>query len=145
MAKSQAAYDRSVKDLFHHLDKVESHVKNSRAHGPFYCGSSITEADIRLYVTMIRFDSVYFNLFKTNKTMIRLGYPAIHAWMQNLYWNIPAFRETTNFKHIRSHYFKSLTMINPFGIIPSGPDVDILPIQETTVVQDDRMTDSTEP
>lgn len=131
MAKTQDAYNSAVKGLFHHLDRVEAHFNDPKYTGPFYYGSSITEADIRLYVTIIRFDPVYFTLFKTNRALIRFGYPKIHRWAQNLYWNVPEFRETTNFKHIKGHYFMSLTMINPTGIIPDGPYPNILPIENS--------------
>jgi glutathionyl-hydroquinone reductase len=69
--------------------------------------------DIRLFVTIIRFDPVYVSLFKCNIRDIRSGYPAIHRWLRNLYWDIPALRETTNFDQIKTHYWHSLTLINP--------------------------------
>jgi glutathionyl-hydroquinone reductase len=80
---------------------------------------------VRLYVTLIRFDAVYVSIFKTNKQMIRYGYPALNKWMKNLYWNVNAFKETTDFKHIKSHYFESLTFLNPSAIVPEGPVPDI--------------------
>lgn len=125
MAKTQEAYKRAVDNLFIHLDRVESHLSTSP--GPFYYGSHVTEADVRLYVTIIRFDPVYVSLFKTNKQMIRFGYPAINRWVRNLYWNAEEFGSTTEFGHIKGHYFKSLTSLNPNGIVPEGPVPDILP------------------
>jgi glutathionyl-hydroquinone reductase len=80
-------------------------------------------------VTIIRFDPVYVTLFKTNRATIRGQYPAIHDWVRNLYWNVPAFRGTTSFEHIKGHYFMSLTMLNPFGIVPEGPVPDVLPLE----------------
>lgn len=126
IAKTQEAYQKAFRDLFEHLDQVETHLQAMEKEGPFYFGPHLTEADVRLYVTIIRFDPVYFTLFKTNSAMIRYGYPAIHKWMQNLFWTVPAFRDTTNFEHIKKHYFMSLTFINPTGIVPDGP----LPVVE---------------
>lgn len=100
---------------------------------PYLLGSQLTEVDVRLYPTIVRFDIVYVTvsipiseealalslttfceqLFKTNLKTIRDGYPNIHRWLQHLYWDIPAFNETTNVEHIKKHYFKSLTPINP--------------------------------
>jgi putative glutathione S-transferase len=66
--------------------------------------------------------------FKCNIRDIRSGYPALHRWMRHLYWTVPAFRETTNSLHIKNHYTKSHTQINPLSITPVGPVPDILPL-----------------
>ena len=128
IAKTQSAYHDAVTNLFAHLRYIEAHLKSHK--GPYYFGSTITEADIRLYVTIVRFDPVYVSLFKTNKGMIRFDYPHIHGWLLNLYWNVKAFRDTTSFDHIKNHYFMSLTMLNPNGIVPDGPVPDILPLED---------------
>lgn len=128
IAKTQSAYHDAVTNLFNHLDRIETHLTSQT--GPYYFGSSITEADIRLYVTIVRFDPVYVSLFKTNKGMIRFQYPQIHRWLQNLYWNVSAFKDTTSFEHIKNHYFMSLTILNPNGIVPEGPLPDILPLDQ---------------
>ncbi|KAH1292927.1 S-glutathionyl-(chloro)hydroquinone reductase, partial [Aspergillus fumigatus] len=86
--------------------------------------------DIRLFTTIIRFDPVYVQHFKCNIRDIRSGYPAIHRWVRRLYWDVPAFRETTNFEHIKKHYTKSHKQINQFAITPVGPVPDILPKDE---------------
>jgi putative glutathione S-transferase len=117
-----------VTNLFNALDKVESHLSSTAASGPYYHGPTLTEADVRLYVTIIRFDAVYVHLFKTNKGMIRYQYPRIHEWVRHLYWKEPAFRDTTSFEHIKGHYFMSLVMLNPGGIVPEGPVPSILPL-----------------
>ncbi len=130
MAQKQEAYKKAVTTLFSSLDRVEAHLADTSKSGPFYFGTSITEADVRLYVTIIRFDPVYVSLFKTNTGMIRFKYPHIHRWVRNLYWNVPAFKETTSFEHIKGHYFMSLTMLNPSGNVPEGPVPDILPVSE---------------
>jgi glutathionyl-hydroquinone reductase len=73
---------------------------------------------------------VYVQHFKCNLKDIRSGYPAIHKWMRHLYWNLPAFRDTTNFLHIKNHYMRSHTQINPLSITPLGPLPNILPLDE---------------
>lgn len=129
-ATTQAAYERNVVALFEALDKAESHLSSSSSNsgGPYWFGSELTEVDIRLFVTIIRFDPVYVQHFKCNIRDIRSGYPALHKWMRELYWNVAAFRETTNFLHIKNHYTKSHTQINPLSITPLGPLPDILPL-----------------
>jgi putative glutathione S-transferase len=111
-ASSQEAYEKNVIQLFKSLDRVEKHLSSSP--GPYYFGENITEADVRLFTTIIRFDAVYVQHFKTNLKDIRSGYPAIHKWVRKLYWDVPAFQETTQFEHIKKHYTKSHKQINPF-------------------------------
>jgi glutathionyl-hydroquinone reductase len=127
-ATTQEAYEKNVKTLFSSLDKIESHLQSKAA--PYFFGSALTEADIRLFTTIVRFDPVYVQHFKCNIRDIRSGYPAIHRWLRNLYWDLPAFRETTEFEHIKFHYTKSHTQINGFAITPVGPVPDILPKDE---------------
>jgi putative glutathione S-transferase len=127
LAKTQEAYHKAVSNLFNSLDRIEAHLSSQNG-GPYYLGEQITEADVRLYVTIVRFDTVYVSLFKTNRAMIRHQYPHIDKWARNLYWNVPAFKDTTSFEHIKGHYFKSLTPLNPEGIIPEGPLPHILPL-----------------
>ncbi|KAF1817474.1 hypothetical protein P152DRAFT_454065 [Eremomyces bilateralis CBS 781.70] len=124
-ATSQEAYEKACTQLFKSLDRVEAHLSSSP--GPYYFGTEITEADVRLYTTIVRFDPVYVQHFKCNIRDIRSGYPAIHAWLRKLYWDVPAFRETTQFEHIKYHYTKSHKQINQFSITPIGPLPDILP------------------
>lgn len=128
-ATTQEAYEKAVTTLFSSLDKIEAHLSDSK-NGPYFFGSEITEADIRLFTTIIRFDPVYVQHFKCNIRDIRSGYPAIHRWMRNLYWDVPAFKETTNFEHIKFHYTKSHKQINQFAITPVGPLPDVLPKDE---------------
>jgi glutathionyl-hydroquinone reductase len=123
-ATTQEAYENNVIPLFEALDKAEAHL--AKGPGPFYYGDHITEADIRLYTTIVRFDVVYVQHFKTNIRDIRSGYPNLHKWMRKLYWDIPAFHDTTQFEHIKNHYTKSHRQINPESITPVGPKPDIL-------------------
>jgi len=124
IAKTQEAYEKAVIQLFKSLDRVEELLESSA--GPYILGKRLTEVDVRLYPTIARFDVVYVSLFKTNLKDIRSGYPAIHKWLRHIYWDLPAFRETTNFEHIKKHYFMSLAPINPSGIVPVGPLPDIV-------------------
>jgi putative glutathione S-transferase len=122
---TEEAYTRAVKTLFSSLDKLESHLSNATT--PYLLSSAhVTEADIRLFTTIIRFDPVYVQHFKCNIRDIRSGYPYLHKWLRHLYWDVPAFKDTTEFTHIKSHYTKSHGQINPFGITPIGPVPDVL-------------------
>ncbi|KAF1972176.1 cell wall biogenesis protein/glutathione transferase [Bimuria novae-zelandiae CBS 107.79] len=124
-ATTEEAYTRAVTTLFTSLDRVEAHLSTSAT--PYLLSSPApTEADVRLFTTIIRFDPVYVQHFKCNIRDIRSGYPALHAWLKNLYWNHAAFKDTTNFEHIKRHYTRSHTQINQYGITPVGPVPDIL-------------------
>lgn len=119
-ATTQQAYDEAYDSLFEALDKVEAILEKNR----YLVGSDFTEADIRLFTTIIRFDEVYHGHFKCNKKMIE-DYPNISSYRRELY-QMPAIKETTNFYHIKRHYYFSHTMINPTQIIPKGPEIDYL-------------------
>jgi putative glutathione S-transferase len=101
-ANSQAAYDEHIKNLFLAFDRLEIHLSQP-GHQPFLFGSTVTESDIRLYTTLIRFDIAYYPLFKCNIKMIRHDYPRLHNWLRQLYWNEGpetaggVFRQTTLF------------------------------------------------
>ncbi|KAF8182064.1 glutathione S-transferase [Pholiota molesta] len=125
-ATTQAAYEKAVTEVFDALDKAEKILEGK----DYLVGGRLTEADIRLFVTIIRFDPVYVGHFKCNFRTIRDGYPTIHRWLQKLYWNIPAFKECTNFEHIKTHYYWSHQTINPTRIVPLGPVPNILPLKE---------------
>jgi putative glutathione S-transferase len=101
-ATSQAAYDEHVTKLFQSLDRLEDLFAQA-GHRPYLFGEHITEADVRLYTTLIRFDVAYHTLFKCNIKMIRVDYPLLHAWLRRLYWSEGpetaggAFKSTTHF------------------------------------------------
>lgn len=88
----------------------------------------MTEVDIRLFTTLVRFDPVYVQHFKVNVKDIRNGFPSLHRWLRWLYWTKPAFKDTTLFDHIKWNYTKSHTHINPTRITPLGPEPNILPL-----------------
>lgn len=129
-ATTQEVYDKEVQNVFAHLDKLEALLKDNQTNDPshkFLTGTQLTEADVRLFTTIVRFDPVYHQHFKCNIKMIRHDYPYIDAWLRLLYWKIPGFKESTDFGHIKKHYTKSHVGINPHGITPLGPVPDILP------------------
>lgn len=116
-AQTQQAHEEAVNELFDALDRVEEILQGQR----FLCGDVLTEADIRLFPTLIRFDAVYHTHFKCNRKLIA-QYPAMHRYMASIY-RLPGIAETINMEHIRFHYFFSHRHINPTGIVPKGPDV----------------------
>lgn len=120
LATEQEAYEEAFDNLFTALDKVDEHLSSNR----YLLGETITEADWRLFVTLIRFDAVYVGHFKCNK-MRMTDYKNLHNYIKDLYQQ-PGISEVTNFFHIKRHYYFSHTMINPSQIIPAGPDLDLL-------------------
>lgn len=117
-ATTQAAYEEAFDKLFDALDKVETRLSTQR----YLIGEKLTEADWRLFTTLIRFDAVYYTHFKTNKKRIS-DYPNIFNYLLELY-QYPGVSDTVNFYHIKAHYYYSHSMINPTRIIPKGPDID---------------------
>lgn len=119
-ATQQAAYDRAFDSLFSALDELEERLSKQR----YLVGSQITEADWRLFATLVRFDPVYYNHFKTNKKRL-IDYPNLWAYTRELY-QVPGVSKTVNMDHIKTHYFASHKSINPTGIVPKGPEIDFL-------------------
>jgi len=119
-ATTQAAYDEAVVKLFEHLDKLEERLTTRR----YLVGSQLTEADIRLFTTLIRFDPVYVQHFKCDRKRIA-DYPALSNYLRDIY-QLSGVAETCDLDHIRHHYYRSHPTINPHGIISYGPEFDLM-------------------
>ena len=119
-SKTQNSYEEAVKNLFTSLDMVNDILEGRN----YLVGDILTEADIRLVPTLIRFDCVYYFHFKCNLKKIS-EYKNISRYLKNLFED-EAIKSTTNFEHIKRHYFYSHENINPFRIIPIGPKASIL-------------------
>ena len=117
-ATSQAAYDNAIAPLFDSLDWLEEQLTDKR----YLMGDTLTEADWRLFTTLIRFDLVYHLHFKCNRSRI-VDYPNLWAYLRELY-QTPGVADTVNFDHIVRHYHYSHDTINPHRIIPVNPDLD---------------------
>ena len=115
-ASSQEAYEEAYMDVFNTLDWLESHLEGRR----FVVGDQLTEVDIRLFVTLVRFDPAYFSLFKTSRQRIA-DYPNLSAYLDRLL-QIPAFAKNTSVSHIKAGYY-SIAALNPNGIVPAGPEL----------------------
>lgn len=118
-ATTQEAYEEAIKPLFETLDWLEERLSTQR----FLTGQQVTEADWRLFTTLVRFDPVYVGHFKCNLRQIA-DYPNLSAYVRDLYQH-PGVGETVRMDHIKSHYYASHKTINPTGIVPSGPLVDL--------------------
>lgn len=117
-ATSQTAYSDAVTALFAELDHIDQHLSANR----YLAGDRISEADWRLFTTLIRFDAVYVGHFKCNLRRIA-DYPHISGYMRELYQQ-PSVAGTVNLTHIQHHYYRSHKQINPTGIVPNGPVQD---------------------
>lgn len=116
-ATTQAAYAEAVAEVFGTLDALEARLAEG---GPFLTGGDLTEADVRLFVTLVRFDAAYQGLFKCNLRRLA-DYPALTAYMMRVL-EVPGVRETVNIDHIKRGYY-SMRALNPNGIVPMGPDL----------------------
>ncbi|EJM15076.1 putative glutathione S-transferase [Pseudomonas sp. GM21] len=117
-ATSQQAYEEAFDGLFEELDQLEQLLSANR----YLTGEYLTEADIRLFTTLIRFDAVYHGHFKCNLRRIA-DYPNLSNWLREIYqW--PGIAETVDFEHIKNHYYGSHKTINPTGVVPKGPEQD---------------------
>jgi putative glutathione S-transferase len=117
-ATKQKAYEKALKQLFDTMDLLEQRLSTQR----YLMGNEITEADWRLFPTLVRFDPVYVGHFKCNKQRL-VDYPNLWAYTRDLY-QIPGIAETVNMDHIKTHYYGSHDSINPTGIVPVGPDIN---------------------
>lgn len=117
-ATTQEAYEEAVTALFVALDAMEERLETRR----FLTGPEITEADWRLFTTLVRFDPVYFGHFKCNKRRI-VDYPNLWGYVRDLYQQ-PGISDTVDVDYIKQHYYRSHESINPHRIVPIGPDID---------------------
>lgn len=118
-ATRQEAYEEAFMDLFDTLDELEGKLDGQR----YLAGGRLTEADWRLFTTLIRFDAVYVGHFKCNRHRIA-DFPNLSAYLRELY-QYPDIETTVNFRHIKRHYYQSHQNINPAGIVPLGPELDL--------------------
>lgn len=117
-ATSQHAYDEAVHEVFDMLEQLEERLAGHR----FLTGNTLTEADLRLWTTLIRFDAVYVTHFKCDRKRIA-DYPNLSGLLRDIY-QLPGVAGTVHMDHIRHHYFRSHPTINPHGIISTGPQQD---------------------
>src|SRR5699024_3536859 len=117
-ATKQSVYEEEVLNLFDTLDDIEVILGNQR----YLTGDQLTEADWRLFTTLVRFDSVYYGHFKCNIRRI-VDYKNLWRYTRELF-NYPGVAETVNLQHIKEHYYRSHKTINPTGIVPVGPELD---------------------
>ncbi|MGP4716545.1 glutathione S-transferase family protein [Psychrobacter sp. T6-6] len=115
---TQEAYEEAVNELFSALETLETRLAQQR----YLIGDTITEADWRLFTTLVRFDAVYVGHFKCNLHRI-VDYPNLWGYLRELY-QVPGIAETVNMEHIKQHYYTSHANINPTRIIPAGPVID---------------------
>ncbi len=116
-ASSQEAYEAAYDPLFSRLDWLSDRLRSQR----YLVGDTITEADVRLFTTLVRFDAVYHGHFKCNRQKLT-ELPVLWAYARDLY-QTPGFGDTVDFDHIKRHYYVVHTGINPTGIVPAGPDL----------------------
>jgi putative glutathione S-transferase len=118
-ATTQEAYEENFAKLFAMLDELETRLEEKK----YLFGDRMTEADVRLFTTLVRFDPVYVGHFKCNLRRIA-DYPNLYRFLKMLY-NHPGVADTVNFTHIKNHYYQSHRTINPTGIVPVGPVIDL--------------------
>jgi putative glutathione S-transferase len=117
-ATTQAAYEEAYRDLFAMLDRLEARLRGQS----FLLGEQVTEADWRLFTTLVRFDAVYYGHFKCNRDRL-VDFPELWDFTRTLY-QVPGVAATVRLDHIKTHYYGSHRTINPTGIIPAGPRID---------------------
>jgi len=117
-ARTQEAYEEAVTALFQQLEQLETILSKSR----YLCGNRLTEADIRLFTTLIRFDAVYHYHFKCNLRPL-YSFPNLQGFTLDIY-QLPGVKDTVSWEHIKKHYYTSHPTINPLGIVPLGPKLD---------------------
>jgi glutathionyl-hydroquinone reductase len=119
-ATTQAAYEEAFDSLFNALDILEDRLASNR----YLLGDAITEADWRLFTTLVRFDPVYHGHFKCNGRRL-MDYPNLWGYTRDLF-QVPGVAGTVNMDHIKRHYYGSHATLNPSGVVPKGPDIDFM-------------------
>lgn len=117
-ATSQEAYEEAYAQVFAELDHLDAHLASHR----YLLGEQLSEADIRLFTTLIRFDAVYHGHFKCNRQRLE-DFSHLPGYVRDIY-QLPGVADTVNFDHIKRHYYASHRMINPTAVVPMGPDID---------------------
>jgi putative glutathione S-transferase len=117
-ATTQAAYEEAFGELFAELDAIDAHLADHR----FLAGDRFTEADVRLFTTLVRFDAVYHGHFKCNRQRLE-EFTHLPGYLRELY-QLPGVADTVDFAHIKGHYYRSHPTINPTGVVPAGPALD---------------------
>ncbi|QWU17728.1 putative glutathione S-transferase [Paenibacillus sophorae] len=122
-ARSQEAYEKAYTALFHRLDELEKHLSTQR----YLFGDALTDSDVRLYTTLVRFDAAYYTAFRCNRQRLA-DYAHLWAYARDLY-QTPGFGDTTDFEAIKKHYHLSALIAaegsNPYRILPKGPDLSV--------------------
>jgi putative glutathione S-transferase len=118
-ATTQVAYEEAFRALFAVLDRLEHRLRAQ----PFLLGEHVTETDWRLFTTLVRFDAVYYGHFKCNRDRL-VDFPELWDFTRTLY-QVPGVADTVRFDHITTHYYGSHRTINPTGIIPAGPRLNL--------------------
>ena len=130
-AQTQEAYEQACNELFATLDELDSVLETNR----YLCGNQVTLADVRLFTTLFRFDVAYYGLFKCNRRRIQ-DYQNLGAYLRDLY-QLPGVADTCSLESVKQDYYGNLFPLNPGGIIPEGPDMNLLePHDRATVGQE---------
>lgn len=119
-AQTQSAYDKACNELFLILDEIDAVLETNR----YLCGDEVTLADVRLFTTLFRFDVVYYGLFKCNRRRIQ-DYQNLGPYLRDLY-QLPGVASTCDLESVKRDYYGNLFPLNPGGIIPNGPDINLL-------------------
>jgi putative glutathione S-transferase len=117
-ATAQDKYEQAVTELFRTLDWLEKRLLKRK----WLCGKTFTEADVRLFTTLVRFDAVYYSHFKCNLRRL-VDYPNLWRWTRRVY-ALPGVAKTVDMKEIKEHYYRSMKQINPTQVVPKGPLLD---------------------
>ena len=128
-APGQILYEKAVHFVYQSIDQLKATlIKHSQ---PRILRNQLVELDFKAFVTLVRFDTAYAQIFKLKWKILRHNYPHLYRLLKNLYWNVVGSRQTTNFKHTKEAYFKCMTHINPKAIVHFGPQPYLMPWMKT--------------